>query len=371
MEKSLLGMEETLKHYTLADIFKDYLKSDIYEIAKRKGIRGISKCNKEALIEKLSEALCKPEMAEKYFLCLLDEQIEEFKKAAAEEGFYYSKNVKYIEELYAGAYIGILSDGRVSVPQETAAVYQLIDKEAFHQKRRRVSFLLACLRTSGFLHGIAPIEIVLKMINQNCKPAMTVDEFRMLFEEIPAELKEHVLVGDMMYHEMLYPNDRNLLAVQNGKPYYIPTVKEIKDFNLHRYFSEGEEILRFKQYLLQKTNMREDEAEEAVERIQRAMCGAEMLSEIIGNFENFGIEMGTAKEVGALIEQVEILWNKTRMLVNRGFKPEELRTQRTKVSSDKSGKIIHMKEVRKNKIYPNEPCPCGSGKKYKNCCRNK
>ena len=24
------------------------------------------------------------------------------------------------------------------------------------------------------------------------------------------------------------------------------------------------------------------------------------------------------------------------------------------------------------KIYPNDPCPCGSGKKYKNCCgRNK
>ena len=24
------------------------------------------------------------------------------------------------------------------------------------------------------------------------------------------------------------------------------------------------------------------------------------------------------------------------------------------------------------KVYPNDPCPCGSGKKYKNCCgRNK
>ena len=23
------------------------------------------------------------------------------------------------------------------------------------------------------------------------------------------------------------------------------------------------------------------------------------------------------------------------------------------------------------KIYPNDPCPCGSGKKYKNCCGRK
>ncbi|WP_418882835.1 SEC-C metal-binding domain-containing protein, partial [Waltera sp.] len=23
------------------------------------------------------------------------------------------------------------------------------------------------------------------------------------------------------------------------------------------------------------------------------------------------------------------------------------------------------------KVYPNDPCPCGSGKKYKNCCGRK
>ena len=24
--------------------------------------------------------------------------------------------------------------------------------------------------------------------------------------------------------------------------------------------------------------------------------------------------------------------------------------------------------VKEKKIYPNDPCPCGSGKKYKKCC---
>ena len=28
--------------------------------------------------------------------------------------------------------------------------------------------------------------------------------------------------------------------------------------------------------------------------------------------------------------------------------------------------------VKETKVYPNDPCPCGSGKKYKKCCgRNK
>ena len=27
--------------------------------------------------------------------------------------------------------------------------------------------------------------------------------------------------------------------------------------------------------------------------------------------------------------------------------------------------------VKEAKIYPNDPCPCGSGKKYKKCCMQK
>ncbi len=28
-------------------------------------------------------------------------------------------------------------------------------------------------------------------------------------------------------------------------------------------------------------------------------------------------------------------------------------------------------KTKEKKIYPNDPCPCGSGKKYKHCCMNK
>ena len=31
--------------------------------------------------------------------------------------------------------------------------------------------------------------------------------------------------------------------------------------------------------------------------------------------------------------------------------------------------VHHMEPIVKDKrIYPNDPCPCGSGKKYKKCC---
>ncbi|MGM9598338.1 MAG: SEC-C metal-binding domain-containing protein [Faecousia sp.] len=34
-------------------------------------------------------------------------------------------------------------------------------------------------------------------------------------------------------------------------------------------------------------------------------------------------------------------------------------------------KTVKRQPIKKVKIGANDPCPCGSGKKYKNCCRDK
>ena len=42
-------------------------------------------------------------------------------------------------------------------------------------------------------------------------------------------------------------------------------------------------------------------------------------------------------------------------------------TQKTLYKEQKSSTTI----VKEAKVYPNDPCPCGSGKKYKKCCGKK
>ena len=39
----------------------------------------------------------------------------------------------------------------------------------------------------------------------------------------------------------------------------------------------------------------------------------------------------------------------------------------TGTNKDDSAKSTPKKRA-EEKVYPNDPCPCGSGKKYKNCC---
>ena len=53
-------------------------------------------------------------------------------------------------------------------------------------------------------------------------------------------------------------------------------------------------------------------------------------------------------------------------------KPEE-REQVAKVTgTNKDDTAVKAPKKRENvKVYPNDPCPCGSGKKYKQCCGRK
>ena len=64
-----------------------------------------------------------------------------------------------------------------------------------------------------------------------------------------------------------------------------------------------------------------------------------------------------------------------RLFVFRLRTNEELKREKVaKITSEGGPKdgTVKRQPVRKSvKVGPNDPCPCGSGKKYKKCCRDK
>lgn len=355
---------------SLENIFDDFEKKDIYEIAREKGVKGISRCNKEHLIEKLVEFMLQPEVMERYFLCLQDEQIEEFEKAIKQGWKYNSEKRELLLDLYEGGYIGMLTDGSIMIPYKVSRLYHSLVNSEFHLKRKMLNFILGCLRVSGALYGITPIEILLKMIDQHPDINMTPEEVKTQVEIIPPEFLQYVIVDDKIYHKDLYPYDRGLLMAQGGKEYYIPSLKEINDFNMYGYFPNDSEFVKFKRYLIKDLDAMEDEAEFAARIIQRKICGDCQMEEIFEVLEDLGLMVDTDWELNKLVNKINDLWNGTRMILNRGYTPNELFRLETNqmLPLKTSNNIINFQEARKNKIYPNDACPCGSGKKYKKCC---
>ena len=66
----------------------------------------------------------------------------------------------------------------------------------------------------------------------------------------------------------------------------------------------------------------------------------------------------------------DIELHKTDELLKSLYQEYEEKTINDK-SNANDNNVIDFEKAKKGKIYPNDPCPCGSGKKYKNCCRNR
>lgn len=62
-----------------------------------------------------------------------------------------------------------------------------------------------------------------------------------------------------------------------------------------------------------------------------------------------------------------------RLLFNTRIEQKVEREQVAKVTGTNQDESLQKAPVRRDsaKVYPNDPCPCGSGKKYKNCCGRK
>ena len=58
--------------------------------------------------------------------------------------------------------------------------------------------------------------------------------------------------------------------------------------------------------------------------------------------------------------------------VTQGYISSTLKNIKTKLDAEEKDEEVEVKPIVKgDKIGRNDPCPCGSGKKYKNCCMNK
>lgn len=82
----------------------------------------------------------------------------------------------------------------------------------------------------------------------------------------------------------------------------------------------------------------------------------------IQGFEMFGYMIQNIKE-----DTVKTLYH---IQVEQNVEREEV-AKVTGTNKDDEGGVKKPKQRAEAKVYPNDPCPCGSGKKYKNCCGRK
>lgn len=242
----------------------------------------------------------------------------------------------------------------------------------------------------------------------------------------------YILGGDELYTDARHtkPLDREIIDItligessdlfmetkrsQQDKPYYVPNKKHLLEYADSFYCEDTPEKLKLRDFLKKRCGL-SDEREAVIfdELLYGVRSIVVQLSDVLNHLEKLGVQLKSEQDLEQFVALYRAFHNTTRMPCNRGYTPEEivqmtppeerfqsltlgpnireyLQTREMDLE-DCRKQILTMKmpseamrvdllkqltEIKPPVVQPekqkkvgrNDPCPCGSGKKYKKCC---
>ena len=411
----------------LREYLTKYTKEELLDQARSFEIKKCSGLRKADLIDRIVDTFCAEEMLRSRLACLTKEQMDLFRKACISPTAVSVNEVVDAMQL-CRYWIGYFEDptDRFCVFEDVAVAFSKIDDKAFQLKQCRKGWLVKCIHFFIQYYEIAPIEVIYEMYRQKVKDS--IDEMIEILWEMPVDIvesclftmdklgmegwpKENPLYSEkgIFVHLQLFENEEfdYLLRQQMDKDFYIPSVQQIDEICRIGYEASSSAYKKLESFFIKKLKFSYEQAVTWCLQVWANSYEGESPSKIINKMTEANIEF-EEKMINELLELLVAAHNNTRMKENRGYKPSEMVRkksvdkmptivpassnaaailkdaapqleamgvpvdlngntdviQTTMFPSGLNGEPIRVEK----KIYPNDPCPCGSGKKYKKCC---
>lgn len=412
MRKVFYGSEGImLKH-----ILRMYDKESLLNYARDLEIKRTSGLKKDELAEKIANELLMPTVMRRRIAVLSPECRILLERAMREPLIPTPEEMDDALFLHESDYAFLNKREQLDVPVDVKIAYEKINTPEFRKYARKMSWLSQCLNFGEAFYGVFDKDVLRKIYNVRKGYHISEEQLEKMCNEFPDDMTEcHMEEGQrFIVAEYLAYRDRykDLLDIQAGKDFYIPNAQEVLDYARNLYLSQEPAYQNFREFLQHEIGMTYDEADaEALEiwdKIQFDIDFTEIVQYIIDVYEDL-LDDTKIEEIIQLLQEVN---NNTRMQIHRGHTPNEMMrkgmeegrfSQRTTVvpgsaeaasllksaseelkemgvcvDFDSNAVIVPNNSSQNNvfgqvdnsfkKIYPNDPCPCGSGKKFKKCC---
>lgn len=411
----------------LREYLTKYTKEELLDQARSFEIKKCSGLRKADLINRIVDTFCAEEMLRSRLACLTKEQMDLFRKACISPTAVSVNEVVDAMQL-CRYWIGYFEDptDRFCVFEDVAVAFSKIDDKAFQLKQCRKGWLVKCIHFFIQYYGIAPIEVIYEMYRQKVKDS--IDEMIGMLWEMPVDIVESCLFtmdklgmegwpkenplysekGIFVHLQLFEDAEFNyLLRQQMDKDFYIPSAQQIDEICRIGYEASSSAYKKLESFFTKKLKFSYEQAVTWCLQVWANSYEGESPSKIINKMTEANIEF-EEKMINELLELLVTAHNNTRMKENRGYKPSEMvrkksvdkmptivpassnaaailkdaapQLQAMGVPVDLNGNTdviqttmfpigLNGEPIRvEKKIYPNDPCPCGSGKKYKKCC---
>ena len=286
---------------------------------------------------------------------------------------------------------------------------------------------MKCIHFFTNYYGVAPLEILYKLYSLKIKTS--IDEMNAMLLDMPMDIVDSCIFpldyfgmeqwpkNDPLYSEygvlihlpLLEENGFvSLLKQQQDKKFHIPSIQLIDEISRIGYEESSIAYKNMQTFFLKKMNLSYEKAVTWCLQIWANSYEGDSPTDVLATMSKSGLEFKREKYLNEFLELLMTAHNHTRLKENRGQKPIELAHKELAngmptivPGSSRAAALLRDAEPQlkamnipvdlygnaatvstlvypngldgssvkvEKKIYPNDPCPCGSGKKYKKCC---
>ncbi|TQR21839.1 plasmid pRiA4b ORF-3 family protein [Psychrobacillus vulpis] len=244
-----------------------------------------------------------------------------------------------------------------------------IDIDVLLNKELIIQYVEACTN----LYGVIEYPKFLEIYNSQNEPSISSRELRALLTD-PHYTKllesKHVFVHrEALIHETIeyFEDYAEFFQEVIGKPFYVPAKEELLRYTDEFYYEKTihqEKLANMlkKDFFGGSTLTVQEEIEELVFQLQVVHTQfQEVVQDFLGRFD-----VKDMKQLTEYVGAITMIANTTRVWENRGHTPTEL--AQMEKHHLKPLPTAPFNVIEGGKVGRNDPCPCGSGKKYKKCC---
>ncbi len=377
IENAIKGEMKT----SLAEILQILTKERLYSLASAYDISGRSKLKKQELADKFFSFITDPGRLEETLLIAEPTEWEIFVKLY-KRPFIQDHSIAY------GRYAFLMERGLIYsfyiedevyfvIPDEIKQAYNSIDQKLFVKTRERYQIVRQYILAMTNLYGAFKADMLVEVFNKQNQTKIDIGEFLIIYLHLARRDEQFYLHGDYIISDyFLYDamdEFEELLDDIKGKPYYIPEKNELLKFADDNYFEMTPQLTALKKFILNELCTDRQLVDYLIDDIQLACSMEAPIEEVMYEFERRGIGFKDRNQIKRFVPLIMDVYNHTRTWANCGHTPAEMRAladEESEMMPLPAADILpfHTPVRKEKKIGRNDPCPCGSGKKYKKCC---
>ncbi len=220
-------------------------------------------------------------------------------------------------------------------------------------------------RAAVNLYGIISREDFVDIFNKQNIDQTTGEEIYILL--LPLVLKDgwYCFYKEYIVHYLFFDNFDHadyLLKHQADKPRYIPKKDEFLKYIIEDY-ADNDHWCNVRRFMFDVFGYSKNTSK-GYEKVRSYITYGDGISELGSILDSHNLIFDGEKQLQEFINLIMIAKNNTRIWENNGYTPSELH----EIIRKRNENIVKFPTLQRPQVGRNDPCPCGSGKKYKKCC---